>query len=143
MAVKAIPFLCFFSLFFFFNKLEGCRLSLERVFKALVSLGLSQTDARVYIFLALKGPEKAASIVKKLKISKQQIYRSLLYLQDNGVIVANDERKSSFSALPFEEALKYAIELCKFPQSTMNSDRLSTYLTYSMELTGFMYTKSF
>ena len=104
-------------------------MSLERVFKALVSLGLSQTDARVYIFLALKGPEKAASIVKKLKISKQQIYRSLLYLQDNGVIVANDERKSSFSALPFEEALKSLIMKEKEQTSKMENTLISTWKT--------------
>jgi hypothetical protein len=36
-------------------------LSLERVFKALVSGGLSETDARVNLYLALKGPKKAGT----------------------------------------------------------------------------------
>lgn len=104
-------------------------MSLERVFKSLVSLGLSQTDARVYIFLALKGPEKAASIVKKLKISKQQIYRSLIHLQDNGIIVANHERKSSFSALPFEEALKSLIIKEKEQTTKIQNTLISTWKT--------------
>ena len=104
-------------------------MSLERVFKALVSLGLSQTDTRVYIFLALNGPEKAASIVKKLKISKQQIYRSLIHLQDNGLIVANRERKGSYSALPFEEALKSLIMKEKDESIKMQNTLISTWKT--------------
>ena len=84
-------------------------MSLERIFKALVSLGLSEIEARVYVLLALKGPEKAVSIVKNLQISKQQIYRSLEHLQDKGIIVSDPENKKSFSALPFEEALKLLI----------------------------------
>jgi len=78
-----------------------------------VSLGLSQTDARVYIFLALKGPEKALNIVKNLKISKQQIYRSLKHMQNKGIIVADIENQNAFSALPFEKALESLIEMEK------------------------------
>jgi len=104
-------------------------LSLERIFKALVSLGLSQTDARVYIFLALKGPEKALSIVKNLKISKQQIYQSLKHLQDKGIIVSDPESKNSFSALPFEEALKSLIRKEKEQTKMMQKTLISTWKT--------------
>jgi len=85
-------------------------LSLEHIFKALGSLGLSQIEARVYIFLALTGPKKALNIVKDLKISKQQIYESLKHLQNKGIIVADIENKNNFSALPFEKALELLIK---------------------------------
>jgi len=85
-------------------------LSLERLYKALVSLGISQTDARVYIFLALKGPKKATNIVDNLKISKQQIIRSLKNLQNKGLIIAELKNQNGFSALPFEEALEALIK---------------------------------
>jgi sugar-specific transcriptional regulator TrmB len=85
-------------------------LSLERVFKALVSLGLSQTDARVYMFLALKGPKKAKVLVDNLKLSRQQIHRSLKHLQGKGIIVADVDRQGAFSALLFEKALELLIE---------------------------------
>jgi sugar-specific transcriptional regulator TrmB len=85
-------------------------LSLERVFKALVSLGLSETDARVYVYLALKGPEKAGNVVDRLKISKRQIHRSLKVLQDKGVVFADIEKQGVFFALCFEKALKLLIE---------------------------------
>jgi sugar-specific transcriptional regulator TrmB len=80
------------------------------MFKALMSLGLSQIDARVYIFLALTGPKKALNIVDNLKINKQQIIRSLKYLQNNGVIAPDTETQDAFTALPFEEALESLIK---------------------------------
>jgi sugar-specific transcriptional regulator TrmB len=104
-------------------------LSLERIFKALVSLGLSQIEGRVYIFLALNGPEKGKNIVKNLKISKQQIYRSLKHLQDKGIIVSDSENKNSFSALPFEEALKSLIRKEKEQNEMMQKTLLSTWKT--------------
>jgi sugar-specific transcriptional regulator TrmB len=89
---------------------EVKKLSLERVFKALASLGLSESDARVYIFLALKGPTKTGNIVNDLKMSRQQIYRSLRYLQGKGIVFADSTSRGVFSALVFEKALKLLIE---------------------------------
>ena len=80
------------------------------MFKALASVGLSETDARVYVYLALKGPDKAGSIVDNLKMSKQQIYRSLKHLQDKRIVFADSKNQGVFSALLFEEALELLIE---------------------------------
>lgn len=86
-------------------------MSLERIFKALVSLRLSETDARVYIHLATKGSARARKITNDLAINKRQIYRSLKRLQHKGIIMANDEHPAEFSALPFEEVLDILIDL--------------------------------
>lgn len=102
-------------------------MSLERIFKTLVILGLSQTDARMYIFLALKGPDRVASIVKNLRISEQQIYRSLKHLQDRGIIVSDPEIMNRFSALPFEEALKLLIRKEKEQTEVMRKTLFSTW----------------
>ena len=83
---------------------------MERVFKALVSVGLSETDARVYVYLALKGADKAGSIVENLKMNKQQIYRSLKHLQDKRIVFADSKNQGVFSALLFEKALELLIE---------------------------------
>jgi len=98
------------------------KLSLERVFKALVSLGLSEPDARVYIFLALKGPNQVVSIVDKLKINKKEIIRSLGNLQKKGIISQVDDAKG-FQVLSFEKTLKLLIKLEK-EQNTMMLDNL-------------------
>ena len=108
-------------------------MSLERIFKSLVGLGLSQIEARVYVLLALKGPEKAISIVKNLKISKQQIYRSLEKLQDKGIILSDLKSKNGFSALPFEEALILLIRKEKEQNEMMQRTLLSAWKTMILE----------
>ena len=85
-------------------------MSLERIFEALLSLGLSQTDARVYIYLASKGPMKARDIICNLKINKQQLYRSLKRLRNKGIVSSSKGFPAIFSAELFEKALKVLIK---------------------------------
>lgn len=87
------------------------KLSLERIYSALISLGLSEVDAKVYINLAMKGLARARKIVNDLGINKRQIYRSLKLLEQKGIIMVSDEHPAEFSALPFEEVLDMLIEL--------------------------------
>jgi len=86
-------------------------MSLERIFKALVSLGLSQTDANVYIHIATKGPAFARNIINDLSLNNRNTYRSLNNLQKKGIVKANDKYPSEFLALPFEDALNLLINL--------------------------------
>jgi sugar-specific transcriptional regulator TrmB len=88
-------------------------LSLERIFEALVDLGLSEPDARVYIFLALNGPKDAKFLIERLKISQQQILQSLTNLQNKEIILTNNKTRKIFSALSFEKTLKLLIEMKK------------------------------
>jgi sugar-specific transcriptional regulator TrmB len=99
-------------------------MSLERIFKALVSLGLSKSDARVYIFLALEGPKKVTSIVENLKIGRHQIYRSLKNLQNKKIIIADIKDQNTFSALPFKEALESLIKTKKTQTNAIQEKKL-------------------
>ena len=90
---------------------EVDKLSLERIFKALVSLGLSQTDARVYIYLATRGPVHARRIIDDLSVTKRQVYCSLNRLRNKSIIIANYKHPKEFSALPFETVLDMLIDL--------------------------------
>jgi sugar-specific transcriptional regulator TrmB len=88
-------------------------LSLERIIEALVGLGLSRTDAEVYVHLATKGPETARNISDSLPIHKRQIYRSLKRLQSKGIVMANSQFPSEFSVLPFERVVDLLLEVKK------------------------------
>jgi sugar-specific transcriptional regulator TrmB len=88
-------------------------MSLERVLKALVSLGLSETDAQIYISLATEGPAKARNIINRLTINKRQVYRSLKRLRNKGIAITNDEHPVEFSAVPFEVILDLLMEIKK------------------------------
>jgi sugar-specific transcriptional regulator TrmB len=80
-------------------------LSQEQVVKTLVGLGLTHIDARVYIFLAKKGPIKAANAAKALRIKRQQFYCSLKNLQSKAIVSATLERPARYSAIPFEKVI--------------------------------------
>jgi sugar-specific transcriptional regulator TrmB len=85
-------------------------LSQETVLNTLVSFGLTQIEAQIYIFLAKKGAQKGRDIRKALKITKQQLYPSLRNLQNKGIVSSTIEHPARFSALPFEKVLDLFIE---------------------------------
>jgi sugar-specific transcriptional regulator TrmB len=80
-------------------------LSQEKALKTLESLGFTQLDAKVYVFLAKKGPQKAGDVAKCLKIPKQSIYFIIRNLQSDGIVTSTVERPARFSAVPFEKVL--------------------------------------
>ncbi len=71
-------------------------LSHARVLEALVNLGLKETEAEVYIYLATKGKRKAGDIAEALGLYKQQIYRSLERLCNHKIV-----HSSQFSSRVF------------------------------------------
>jgi sugar-specific transcriptional regulator TrmB len=78
-----------------------------------MSLGLSETDAQVYVFLALNGPHKAIDITKKMNLYKEQLYRSLRNLKNKEVVKSTVNYPAVFSAIPFEEILDLLAEIKK------------------------------
>jgi sugar-specific transcriptional regulator TrmB len=85
-------------------------MSLERVIKALIDLGLSRSDAEVYVYLAKKGPNKVVALARALNYNRKKIHASLKTLQTKGLVTKD---RTIFSALPFEEALDLLIKMEK------------------------------
>ncbi len=71
--------------------------------------GLTDLDAKIYVFVAKKGLVKALDILKAMKINKEQIYRSLKKLQSKGLVTATLEHPARFSAVPMEKVLDMLI----------------------------------
>ena len=74
--------------------------------KALVSLGLSRSEAEMYVYIANKGPQKALDIANALNCNKSTVYDNMKKLQKKGLVT---KEVSSFTALPFEETLELLI----------------------------------
>lgn len=85
-------------------------MSQERVLKTLMSLGLTQLDSQVYVFLGKRGLTKGKDIAKALKVHKQQVYRSLKKLQNKGIVSATLERPARYSAEPFQKVIDLFIK---------------------------------
>jgi sugar-specific transcriptional regulator TrmB len=98
--------------------------SLERVFKALMSLGLSGREAEVYVYLATKGPQEAANIAENLKLNeKQELTSNLKSLQDRRIVIATVESSIRFRTLPFEKTLAILVETKRKEAQTIEQNR--------------------
>jgi sugar-specific transcriptional regulator TrmB len=78
---------------------------LERLLKALAKLGLSQREAKVYVYLSTEGPRDAGNIAENLGLSRQQVSSSLESLQKRKIVVSAVEHSTQFSALPFRKTM--------------------------------------
>lgn len=85
-------------------------MSLKRVLETLAGLGLNQSDARVYVFLAKKGPHTGKDLCNAMNLKKPQVYPCLKNLQSKGLVNATSERPAVFSAASFEKVLDLLIE---------------------------------
>jgi sugar-specific transcriptional regulator TrmB len=80
-------------------------LSLKLALKALKSLGLTDMDARVYVYLAKKGPREETALAYALNATDQQLCQSLKNLQEKGFVTSKSENQTVFSAVPLEKVI--------------------------------------
>ena len=78
--------------------------------KTLMSLGFSEKDLQVYLFLANEGPRNAKEIAEALNMCSAQLYSILKKLRNNGLVIASSSRSALFSAVIFEKALELLVE---------------------------------
>jgi sugar-specific transcriptional regulator TrmB len=93
------------------------------MFKTLVKLGFTETDAQVYVYLATEGPQRASEIAEVLQIYKQHLYRILKNLQNKGIVNASPEYPNRFSAVLFEKVLDLLIKTKKEQQKTLQENK--------------------
>ena len=78
--------------------------------KALITLGFSEADAKVYVFLALEGPQKGRNIAEALQIEKHQLYSCLKALETKGIVNCTRERITLYAAVPPENVVDILIK---------------------------------
>ena len=81
------------------------RLSVRTV---LIGLGLSRSDAEIYVYLAKKGPLTVVDLSQALIYANRKITAGLRNLQTKGLVTKDHVL---FSALPFEAALELLIKI--------------------------------
>jgi sugar-specific transcriptional regulator TrmB len=99
-------------------------LSLKRVLKVLESLGLSQTEARIYVFLEKSGSHEDVAIAQALKVNTKKLISSLKKLQDKKLVKASAQQTVEFSAVPFEKAIDLLIEVKKEQAQNLQEKKL-------------------
>jgi sugar-specific transcriptional regulator TrmB len=106
------------------------------VVKALVGLGLSEMEAKVYVYLAKEGPQKARNIAEALKMVEQQLHLSLKNLRDRNVVNATAKRPAEFSAIPFDKALDLLMKAHLREARNMERDRDEILSQWHSMITG-------
>jgi sugar-specific transcriptional regulator TrmB len=79
--------------------------------KPLMDLGLTETEALLYLYLTKEGPKNAREVSEALKLYRQKLYRSLEKMQGKGIVKASQEYPARFSAVPFEKVVDLVIKV--------------------------------
>ena len=82
----------------------------EQIIEMLMSLGLSEYEAKVYITLVLSGPCNVSSISKESGVPQSKIYEMLDRLENKQLIETISQVPKTVKAIPPEIALKNLIE---------------------------------
>jgi sugar-specific transcriptional regulator TrmB len=86
-------------------------LSQKGILKILKSLGLSEIDTKVYIYIEKTGPIKGIDLPLILGMSKQRLYAILKRLEEKNFVTRSPYRPALFTALEFEELLERYVKL--------------------------------
>ncbi len=91
--------------------------------EALMKLGLSNTDAEVYLFLAPKNPQTATDISDTLRIKKQKLSPCLKSLKEKGILNSTNSHPSLFSAVPMENVVDLLVKANLAEAQSMERNR--------------------
>ncbi len=84
-------------------------MSLEKILTALMSFGLTQLEAEIYVFLSKYGPKSENQIADQMAISKAKLSIALIHLQKTSYIIRNEQ--TLLLAVPLQDILDNVIEM--------------------------------
>ncbi len=93
--------------------------------KVLRSLGLTEKEAELYIFLAKHGALRSGEIAKGIRAHRVEVYRMLKSMQTKGVVEATLEAPTRFTAVPLETVLDSFIKVKREETATMENTKQS------------------
>jgi sugar-specific transcriptional regulator TrmB len=95
----------------------------ERFLKTLALLGLSRNDAEIYLYLIAKGRRRVRDITKEVNLPKHNVYNSLKRLGKKGIVTANCEQVTTFSAQSFEKIMDSCVRIKQHEAENMEKKR--------------------
>ena len=98
-------------------------MSLERVIGAFASLGLTERDAQVYVYLAKKGPCEEKDLAEAMNLTKKKLCSTLERLLAKGMIRIIPKYSIQYSAMPPEEVLDMFLEEKKKGAEALRTSR--------------------
>jgi sugar-specific transcriptional regulator TrmB len=111
-------------------------LSQEEDTQILSRLGLTCSQAKIYLALVLMGKASGKTIWKHSGVARQDIYRVLNELQDKGLVEKTLSKPTEFRATPIQEGLKILLSRKnkEYTEIEEKTSRMSERLKYSQEV---------
>ena len=103
------------------------RMRLEKVKSELLKFGLTQNQAKVYIYLGKFGPKTAPDVFKALGLPRTETYYIINTLQNKGIVTAELSSPTRYTALTIEKTISILIdaEKEKINSLTKQQDEIS------------------
>jgi sugar-specific transcriptional regulator TrmB len=91
--------------------------------QTLINLGLTGTQAKIYLSLAMFGPSSIAATAKKSKLTKLDTFRTLVKLEKEGLVekIVKSPTQTLFKAISADRTLKTLRNKKNQPKSTFES----------------------
>jgi sugar-specific transcriptional regulator TrmB len=83
---------------------------MEESLKILEKLGLSGTEARIYIALINSQKTTAQKLAKNINIDRSDSYKNLVKLRNKGFVEEEVSKPKRYSAIPFEKVISNLVE---------------------------------
>jgi len=77
----------------------------ENLISSLPEFGITQNQAKVYLYLSKNVAKSAPEISKNLKIPRTETYHLINVLQSKGIVISNFGKPTKFQALPFDKSI--------------------------------------
>ncbi|MDE1762822.1 MAG: TrmB family transcriptional regulator [Thaumarchaeota archaeon] len=91
------------------SSLYDYKMKLEKIKSEIVKFGLTQNQAKIYIYLGKYGAKTAPEVVKSLGMPRTETYFILNTLQNKGIVTAEFSSPTRYAALPIEQAMSTLI----------------------------------
>lgn len=98
-------------------------MSIKRAIETLKSLGLTETEAQIYVFLAKKGPHNENDLTFSLNIPTRQLCVSLDGLVAKNLVFTIDERSVKYFAFDLESVLAKFLKASKEQAKSLQTNR--------------------
>jgi sugar-specific transcriptional regulator TrmB len=81
------------------------KITLDKIKNELINFGLTKSQAKVFIYLGKYGSKTASEIAKALQLPRTETYHLVNSLQNTGLVVAELDHPTKYSALDMNEAI--------------------------------------
>ena len=92
------------------GKLDYGTVDFNDFLNTLAKMGITENEAKIYVFLLKKGPKTAKQLISTFSLSKQKVYRCLKLLQEKSFIQSTFDLPAQFIAVPFNEISRLWME---------------------------------